>query len=236
MVFDKEPEDGEEGGAKLAYVLMPLIDAFNHRNMAKKTEFEFSSQAFRLRSPAAYAAGSEVLISYGVLGNDELAVRYGFVDMENTSDMFAYEGLLAWLQANHDPMKKSLGAAPDRLKLGLRDARLESYVSMGVLRADGTADDNLMWGLRVLMATPEQWEAAGGNAEGMKLGGGAPEKAACVALAAACKARLASMGTSLEDDEVALKSGEAAGRARVALMYRIRKKQILAAAAAKYDV
>jgi hypothetical protein len=71
--------------------------------------------------------------------------------------MFAYEGLLTWLQANHDPMKKSLGAAPDRIKRGLQEARLGSYVSMGVIKADGTADDNLMWGLRVLMATPEQW-------------------------------------------------------------------------------
>jgi hypothetical protein len=78
--YNQEPEEGEEGsGAKLAYVLMPLIDAFNHRNLPKKTEFEFSSQAFRLRSPAAYANGDEVLISYGVLGNDELAVRYGRV-------------------------------------------------------------------------------------------------------------------------------------------------------------
>ena len=77
VVFDsKDLDEGEEGSAKLAYVLMPLIDAFNHRNMAK-TEFEFSSQAFRLRSPAAYAQGDEVLISYGALGNDELAVRYG---------------------------------------------------------------------------------------------------------------------------------------------------------------
>ena len=32
------------------------------------------------------------------------------MDGENSSDMFAYEGLLTWLQANHDPMKKSLGS------------------------------------------------------------------------------------------------------------------------------
>ena len=247
VVFDSQPEPGEEGGAQLAYVLMPLIDAFNHRNMPKKTEFEFSSQAFRLRSPAKYAAGDEVLISYGVLGNDELAVRYGFVDGENTSDMYAYEGLLTWLQANHEPLKKNLGAAPDRIKRGLRDARLESYVSMGVIKADGTADDNLMWALRVLLASPEQWDAAGGKAEGLKLGGGAPEKAACRALADACEARLASMGTSLEEDLAALNNnnnnnvgggggGGVEGRARVALQYRIRKKQILAAAVAKYDV
>ena len=37
-----------------------------------------------------------------MLGNDELAVRYGFVDGGNTSDVFAYEGLLPWLQAGAD--------------------------------------------------------------------------------------------------------------------------------------
>ena len=233
VVFDKEPEPGEEGGAKLAYVLMPLIDAFNHRNMPK-TEFEFSSAAFRLRSPAKYAAGSEVMISYGLLGNDELAVRYGFVDAENTSDVYAYEGMLAWLQANHEPMKKALGAAPDRVKK-LREARLESYVSMGVINANGSADDNLAWALRVLLATPEAFEKAGG-AEGLKLGGGAPEKAASEAIAAACEARLANMGTTAEEDEAALANGEATGRAFVATAYRLRKKRILKAAVERYRV
>ena len=56
--------------------------------------------------------------------------------------------MLAWLQANHEPMKKALGAAPDRVKK-LREARLESYVSMGVIKADGSADENLAWAPRV---------------------------------------------------------------------------------------
>ena len=38
------------------------------RYTTAKTEFEFSSDAFRLRSPAAYSAGEEVMISYGLLG------------------------------------------------------------------------------------------------------------------------------------------------------------------------
>jgi len=105
-----------------------------------------------------------------------------------------------------------------------------------VLRWDGAADDNLMWGLRVLMATPEQWTAAGGTAAGLKLGGGAPERAAYVALAAACRAKLVTMGSSLAEDEAAAAGGAAAGRERVALQYRIRKKLILTAAVVKYDV
>lgn len=44
------------------------------------------------------------------------------------------------------------------------------------------------------------------------------------------------METSLEEDQARMKTGEVTGRERVALQYRIRKKQILAAAVAKYNV
>ena len=212
---------------------MPFIDGFNHKTMPK-TEFEFSSDSFRLRSPATYAQNEEVFISYGLLGNDELAVRYGFVDPGNPQDTCVYEGLLSWLQANHEPMKKAAGAAPDRAK-AVRDARLETYVSMGVIKANGEADSNLTWALRCMLATPEEWAAAGGTTEGMKLGGGAPEKAACTALAAACKAKLGSMGTTLEEDREALNGG-VSGRERIAIQYRARKKEILAACVDRYDV
>ena len=94
----------------------------------------------------------------------------------------------------------------------------------------------MMWALRTLMASPEDYAAAGGTVDGMKLGGGAPEKAACVALAAACNARLGSMPTSAEDDEKALRAGAAVGRERTAIEYRLRKKKILQAAVARYDV
>lgn len=236
VVFDangEEPGEGQEGGPKLAYVLMPFIDGFNHKTMPK-TEFEFSSDSFRLRSPATYAQNEEVFISYGLLGNDELAVRYGFVDPGNPQDTCVYEGLLSWLQANHEPMKKAAGAAPDRAK-AVRDARLETYVSMGVIKANGEADSNLTWALRCMLATPEEWAAAGGTTEGMKLGGGAPEKAACTALAAACKAKLGGMGTTLEEDREALNGG-VSGRERIAIQYRARKKEILAACVDRYDV
>ena len=236
VVFDANDGDTDPGSPnapKLAYVLMPLIDAFNHRTMPK-TEFEFSSDAFRLRSPAGYAAGEEVFISYGLLGNDELAVRYGFVDPTNDQDTCVYDGLLAWLRANHEPLKKAAGAAPDRAK-AVRDARLETYASMAVIKANGEADSNVLWALRCMLATPEEWAAAGGNAEGMKLGGGAPEKAACTALAAACRARLESMGTTLEEDREKLERG-ASGRERIAIQYRARKKEILRACVDRYDV
>ena len=234
VVFDKEPEPGEEGGAKLAYVLMPLIDAFNHADFPEKTEFEFSASAFRLRSPARVSRDQEIFISYGALGNDELLTRYGFVaDEAPANDTYVYQGLAAWLDANHEPARRAKGADPARAEK-IRAARLETYVSQGVFRADGSADANLEWALRCALATPEEWEKAGGTCDGFKLGGGAPEKRAGEALAAACAARLASMETSVAEDEAALASGDAKDRARVAAQYRLAKKRILCRAAQKY--
>ena len=232
VVFDKEPEPGEEGGAKLAYVLMPLVDAFNHKTLPSKTEFEFSSEAFRLRAPEKVARGEEVMISYGLLGNDELVTRYGFADAENASDVYAYQGLLAWLRANHAPMRKAAGEDPERASR-VRDARLESFANTGVFDADGEADENLAWALRALLATREEFERAGG-VSGFKLGGGEPERRANAALADACEARLGEMKTSAEEDEATLRSGKVTGRMRVAVEYRLRKKKILRRAVERY--
>ena len=108
-------QPGEEGGAKLAYVLMPLIDAFNHADFPEKTEFEFSASAFRLRSPARVSRDQEIFISYGALGNDELLTRYGFVaDEAPANDTYVYQGLAAWLDANHEPARRAKGADPAR--------------------------------------------------------------------------------------------------------------------------
>ena len=51
-----------------------------------KTEFEFTNSEFALKSPKSYKKGEEVLISYGLMPNDELLLRYGFVDDQNVAD------------------------------------------------------------------------------------------------------------------------------------------------------
>ena len=236
VVFDGDNTDGDDDDAsnKLAYVLMPLIDAFNHRDLPQKTEFEFSSSKFRLRSPASYNKGQEIFISYGLLGNDELLVRYGFADPNTKNDTYVYEGLLTWLNASYEPLKKANGLSPDRLGK-IRDARLETYLKSGVFSNDSTGDSNLEWALRALLASPEEWDKAGASVDGFKLGGGAPEKKARAALSAACAARLESMGSSIAEDEALLKSGEAKDRARVAVEYRLGKKKILQMAVKKYS-
>jgi len=219
------------------YVLMPLIDSVNHKTMAKTdAEFEFSVGAFVLRSPRDYAAGSEVFISYGVLNNDELVTRYGFVDTENVADIYRFEGLLPYLQANHEPMKRALGADPSRLaNLKRTHPALDEALWNGNFISDGNAENNLLWALRAVLATPEEFAAANG-VEGFKLGGGAPEKRVALAIRQAVLARLADCPTTLEQDYDALKTAPKKGNMRTAIAYRIRKKRILRDAAKIYDV
>jgi len=231
-VFDSAQNN--ERDSALAYVLMPLIDMVNHKTMLK-TEFEFSGGAFVLRAPQDFAAGSEVFISYGVLNNDELVTRYGFVDAENVADIYRFEGLLPYLQANHDAMKRALGADSSRLaNLKRTHPVLDEALWNGNFISDGNAEDKLLWALRAVLATPEEFAAANG-VEGFKLGGGAPEKRAAQAIRAAVLSRLKDCPTTLEEDYEQLKNATE-GNMRTAIAYRIRKKRILTDAARIYDV
>lgn len=221
-VFDST--SNTERDSKTAYVLMPLIDAFNHKTMIK-TEFEFDRGAFVLRAPKDYETGEEVLISYGVLNNDELITRYGFVDVDNVADIYRFEGLMSYLQASYDPMKRALGADQKRLStLKRTHPELDQALWEGNFISDGNADPKLLWALRTVLATPEEYAAAKG-VDGFKLGGGAPERRAADAIRAAVESRLAEYPTTIEEDEEALKTAN--GNERTAIQYRIRKKRIL---------
>ena len=229
-VFDSTSNSDRD--SKTAYVLMPLIDALNHKTMLK-TEFEFSGGAFVLRSPREYKTGEEVFISYGVLNNDELITRYGFVDSDNVADVYRFEGFLPFLQANHEPMKRALGADSKRLAtLKRTHPELDEALWNANFISDGTAEDKLLWALRAVLATPEEFAKANG-VDGFKLGGGAPEKRAADAIQAAVSARLAEYPTTLEEDAEQLKS--ASGNMATAIAFRIRKKRILSDASRIYQ-
>jgi hypothetical protein len=233
VVFDGSQNSDRDSAT--AYVLMPLIDAVNHKTMLK-TEFEFDSGAFVLRSPKDYQAGEEIFISYGVLNNDELVTRYGFVDSDNVADLYRFEGLLPFLQANHDPMKRALGADSTRLAtLKRTHPELDEALWNGNFISDGTAEPKLLWALRAVLATPEEFKEANGVA-GFELGGGAPDRRAADAIRAAVNARLAQYPTTLDEDEAALKSDAASkGNMRTAIAFRIRKKRILRDASRLYQ-
>ena len=173
VVFDKEPEPGEEGGAKLAYVLMPLIDAFNHASLPTKTEFEFSAAAFRLRSPAGKGK------------------RGGLHQLRRARERRAARALRVRRSrrerrgARHLRVPGSRGLAgrqpravppregrPDGDRTKKSETRAwEDDVSQGVFRNDGTADANLEWALRCALATPEE-DQGGQHLRRVQAGGG----------------------------------------------------------------
>ena len=143
-------------------------------------------------------------------------MRYGFVALDESAvehDTYVYQGLAAWLDANHEPCRRAKGADGARARQKSETRAWRRMRQPGRVRNDGTADANLEWALRCALATPEEWAKAGGNCDGFKLGG-APEKRARAALAAACAARLAEMETSVAEDEATLAGGDVRDRAR----------------------
>ena len=196
---------------------MPLIDAFNHASLPTKTEFEFSAAAFRLRSPTRVKENEEVFISYGALGNDELLVRYGFVALDESAvehDTYVYQGLAAWLDANHEPCRRA--RAPMEIEQKKSETRAWRRTSARAC-SGATGPRTRTWsgrcGARWRRRRSGPRRAA--PATGSSWGGGAPEKRAREALAAACAARLAEMETSVAEDEATLAGGRRPGpRAR----------------------
>lgn len=241
VVFDSTKENDVK--TDTAYVLMPLIDAFNHQTMLK-TEFEFTNSEFALKSPKSYKKGEEVLISYGLMPNDELLLRYGFVDDQNVADTYQFEGLLPYLTQNDPTLKENLEKNPKRIEAlrfipegSLEDLTLEDSAWRGAFVSDGTAEPNLSWALRCLYATESEWINAGGSCDGFRLGGGQTEKKAALALKMACEYRLQEMETTYNQDQGLLKEkGGENWKMRQAILYRMRKKKILSDAVKRYSV
>ena len=241
VVFDSTKENDVK--TDTAYVLMPLIDAFNHQTMLK-TEFEFTNSEFALKSPKSYKKNEEVLISYGLMPNDELLLRYGFVDDQNVADTYQFEGLLPYLTQNDPALKENLEKNPKRIEAlrfipegSLEQLTLEDAAWRGALVSDGTAEPNLSWALRCLYATESEWTNAGGSCDGFRLGGGQTEKKASLGLKMACEHRLQEMETTYNQDQGLLKEkGEGNWKMRQAILYRMRKKKILSDAVKRYSV
>lgn len=99
-----------------------MIDSLNHRSTVL-TDLDYDSlrQKFRLRLGESYKAGTQVFMSYGLKGNDDLVLHYGFVEVENPADVYEFGDLLTWLQE-----KRAAVVNDDRIQTlfskGLQDA------------------------------------------------------------------------------------------------------------------
>lgn len=75
------------------YALAPGIDFLNHTSdvaAAASVAYEYFLDRFVVRAQTDYAAGEQVLISYGKQSSDSLLQYYGFVDEGNEADEFVF--------------------------------------------------------------------------------------------------------------------------------------------------
>jgi hypothetical protein len=66
--------------------MFPVCDMLNHKFGSTSLRIDAARRAFEVTAGESFAAGDQVLISYGAMGNDELLEAYGFVDDENDVD------------------------------------------------------------------------------------------------------------------------------------------------------
>ena len=163
---------------------------------------------------------SQAFISYGMLSNDELLLRYGFVEEGNPADTFVFEDMAKLLESSSPEAAKSIGTRLSALKeLGLVD---KTGRWQGAVTRKGGSEDTLT-GLRVLLASKD--EARAGRFDAPLSAG--TEAAVRATVSALCAIQLGSMGSSVEEDEAMLAAGGLSERGELAVRYRLEKKLIL---------
>jgi hypothetical protein len=192
--------------------VLPLLDAFNHlseRGGATKLCFDKASNAFTLRAARDMRVGDEATISYGQRPNAYLLLRFGFAVFDSPDEFVELPGCadeLEWLMPGS---KREADLYAENLHYAVRNARLDR---------DGKANTNLLWALRVLLASDEEYERVGGvkafrdafptGLDGRDVPGSGAQLAAEASLALACAREmdLAGGSESLAEDETQLEA------------------------------
>ena len=238
------------------YVICPCIDMANHRGEGSnsRVEFEYFSSCYSLVTSEEVGAGSEMTISYGERGNDQLLQYYGFVEESNPHDVFIVPPIKNW---NIGQLEEAVGDG----EIG-RGGRLEKVERAGLLGGDekertqggvvlGSArgmDLAVIQGLRCLLSNDSEWKASGesvgGFAEQVSEGN---ERKVRMCLKCVLEGELAKFKTTLEEDEALLESlgggfdkskqssKNTNSRKRMAAKFRMEKKRILRKWIAEYS-
>jgi len=221
-----KPSDGNKDDPKtktptetqtLSTVLLPLLDAFNHASHAMggatKLTRDAYHDAFVLKAQHPLALGDEATISYGPLTNAELLLRFGFCVFGNVHEHVFLPGCadeLEWLMPGS--AREADLWATDGLQRAVTGARLDY---------EGKANANLLWALRVLLASDEEYHANGGakgfrvpvrnGLDGKDVRGSGAQLAAEASLSLACARAFDSLGggLSLAEDETQLEAAYA---------------------------
>lgn len=68
------------------YGMFPVCDMLNHKFGSTTLHLDSRRRVFEVTAAQPFAAGDQVVISYGAMGNEDLLSVYGFVDDENDVD------------------------------------------------------------------------------------------------------------------------------------------------------
>ncbi len=207
--------DADTSGSKTktpATFVLPLLDAFNHlshRRGATKLVFEKASNSFSLKAESCYHLGDEATISYGTRTNAELLLRFGFCVFESIDETVSLPGCMDELEWLMPGSARERDLYQEGLHHAVRDAKLDCV---------GRANANLLWALRVLLASDEDYDAVGGakgfrvafpsGLDGRDVKGSGAQLAAEASLALACAREFDNLGggTSLAEDETQLEA------------------------------
>mmetsp|Transcript_48704 Transcript_48704/g.123010 ORF Transcript_48704/g.123010 Transcript_48704/m.123010 type:complete len:524 (-) Transcript_48704:420-1991(-) len=204
------------------YAVCPVIDHMNHKSTVESdVSWEYFSDRFVVTATQGWKAGEQVYINYGKQSNDSLLQYYGFVEEENPNDTFVVDDMGRFLL-------EAAGGEVQARGRRWQDANLSEQLAQVTLSRKGVPAAALVAARLLVMTDADAQrglESANAELEAAK------EAQALGLVAGALKAVEASMGSSLAQDQKALK-GELSAlkmdeRLRLALQFRVEKKQLL---------
>jgi hypothetical protein len=246
------------------HAMFPVCDMLNHKFGSTSLRIDPARRAFEVVAGEPFAAGDQVLISYGAMGNDELLEAYGFVDDENDMDSVDIPAAALAAAARRGVASDGVGgdgAAPEdgpppqqpeseaewAERLALVRAR-HGERAYKILRSG--EEEALMEAARILCADRRDFArmAAAPGADWTTPVDLGSECRAWAAVAAACWGLLEGFPTTLEEDEALLSDAQeraeaapdgaaraAAERRFTAVLFRALKKAVLQEGAARLE-
>ena len=229
-VFSPEEEGGRApglgGGARTLYGLMPMVDAINSKSRsATNFAYDARSDTFVVRADENFTkAGEEVSISYGPLSNDELLVRYGFVEEGNPCDVYEFSDLL---DAVRDAYAPAARVDDPRARAMLNERGLLAPAMRARIDASGRLIDRARVERAVALYLSEDCaEAASDGSDSAAI---ARAREALRAAAVSAEADLMRVDADAGADAETV-AGRLAARARLARAFRAEKRRVLRAA------
>ncbi|KAI9914466.1 hypothetical protein PsorP6_008117 [Peronosclerospora sorghi] len=194
---------GINKGGKYLRVLCPAMDMFNHdvrinNPLDDFVSFDDEKQMMTHHVPTAVTAGSALNISYGQYSNAKLLYSYGFIGRENTRRAVDF-----WIKIPPaDPYLKLKQTVLDSNKL----TREQTYDFSGTLFTNDV-DERLLATLRVILMNEQeipQYNKVKLLAFESSIFSARNELAVYDNLQAACRRKLTTSSTTLEQDEAIL--------------------------------